>query len=634
MTTAEKEQNAYAFKAEIKQLLNILIHSLYKEPEIFIRELISNASDALTRLQFEMLTNHKVVDPEAELAIRLEVVKPEDGEEGDKWLIIKDSGIGMTKDEMRQNLGTIAQSGAREFLQKVKDQDNANGDLNDVIGQFGVGFYSVFMAADEVRVISRSYKPQAKAAMWVSDGGDTYQIDSADKEDRGTEIHIKLRKEAEEFADEWKLRQIVKKHSDFVAFPIYVGADEERANQQQSLWRKQPSNVEEEEYKNFYQQMTLDFEPPLSTIHFRSDAPLNLRSLLFIPAKREKTMFAKRTEPGVMLYSKNILIQEYCDDLLPKWLSFIDGVVDSEDLPLNVSRESVQNTRIMRQLGKTIRKRVLRELSKMAKDEAEKYATFWSEFGRFFKEGLATDFEARDEIMPYLRFQSSKSEGNLTSLDEYIERMPEAQEEIYYVLGDDAKSIANSPHLDPFKARDLEVLYFVDAFDAFMAPTLQEYKDKKFRNIDDASLELPDVEVKEDSAETAQAEIEEDAFEALVSKFSEVLGERVVEVRASKVLKGSPARLVSPEDGGNQAMSRLQRYIDQNYEIPKRILELNNRHPLIANLAETLQQNADAAVVPLVVEQIFDSALVQEGLHPNPAEMLPRIQQLMELATK
>lgn len=634
MTTAEKEQNAYAFKAEIKQLLNILIHSLYKEPEIFIRELISNASDALTRLQFEMLTNHKVVDPEAELAIRLEVIKPEDGEEGDKWLIIKDSGIGMTKDEMRQNLGTIAQSGAREFLQKVKEQDNANGDLNDVIGQFGVGFYSVFMAAEEVRVISRSYKPQAKAAVWVSDGGDTFQIDAADKEDRGTEIHIKLRKEAEEFADEWKLRQVVKKHSDFVAFPIYVGDDEERANQQQSLWRKQPSNVEEEEYKSFYQQMTLDFEPPLSTIHFRSDAPLNLRSLLFIPSKREKTMFAKRTEPGVMLYSKNILIQEYCDDLLPKWLSFIDGVVDSEDLPLNVSRESVQNTRIMRQLGKTIRKRVLRELSKMAKDEAEQYAAFWSEFGRFLKEGLATDFEARDEIMPYLRFQSSKSEGNLASLDEYIERMPEAQTEIYYVLGDDAKSVANSPHLDPFKARDLEVLYFVDAFDAFMAPTLQAYKEKTFRNIDDASLELPDVEVKEDSTDAEQAEIQEDAFEALVSKFSEVLGDRVVEVRASKVLKGSPARLVSPEDGGNQAMSRLQRYIDQNYEIPKRILELNNRHPLIANLAETLQQNADAAVVPLVVEQIFDSALVQEGLHPNPAEMLPRIQQLMELATK
>ncbi|MCB0032526.1 MAG: hypothetical protein KDE51_00785, partial [Anaerolineales bacterium] len=326
--------------------------------------------------------------------------------------------------------------------------------------------------------------------------------------------------------------------------------------------------------------------------------------------------------------------QEYCDDLLPKWLSFIDGVVDSEDLPLNVSRESVQNTRIMRQLGKTIRKRVLRELSKMAKDEAEQYAAFWSEFGRFLKEGLATDFEARDEIMPYLRFQSSKSEGNLASLDEYIERMPEAQTEIYYVLGDDAKSVANSPHLDPFKARDLEVLYFVDAFDAFMAPTLQAYKEKTFRNIDDASLELPDVEVKEDSTDVEQTEIQEDAFEALVSKFSEVLGDRVVEVRASKVLKGSPARLVSPEDGGNQAMSRLQRYIDQNYEIPKRILELNNRHPLIANLAETLQQNADAAVVPLVVEQIFDSALVQEGLHPNPAEMLPRIQQLMELATK
>ena len=650
MTTSEAEavkpdQQQYSFKAEIKQLLDILVHSLYKEREIFLRELISNASDALTRLQFEMLTDHEIVDPEAELAIHISTKKPEEGEDGDRWLIIKDSGIGLTAEEMRDNLGVIAQSGAREFLQKIKKQNGegpaANGSMGDVIGQFGVGFYSVFMAAEEVRVISRSYRPEAEAAAWISDGGETYRIEPADKTDRGTEIHIKLRTDAQEFADEWHIRQVIRKHSDFVGYPIYVG--EEQANQQQSLWRKRPANVTEEEYKSFYQQMTLDFEPPLSTIHFTSDAPLNIRAMLFIPTKREKTMFAKRTEPGVMLYSKNVLIDEYCSDLLPKWLSFVDGVVDSEDLPLNVSRESVQNTRIMRQLGKTVRKRIMRELDKMAEaeDEAEqeKFAQFWEQYGRFFKEGVATDFEARDEILPRLRFFTSKSEGKLVTLDSYIERMAEEQTDIYYVLGDDLASVANSPHLDPFKARDLEVLYLVDAFDAFMAPALQTYKEKSFKNVDDGSLELPEL-AEEEGEDTAvdTAPISTESFNQLIERVKEILGERIEDVRASKILRGSPTRLVSPENSPNTAVSRLQRYIDQEYEIPKRILELNDKHPLVANLAQLNETAADDAhqqeTVELIVEQMFASALVQEGLHPNPTEMLPRIERLMAMATK
>lgn len=631
MSTAEmspeKEAHAYSFKAEIRQLLDILIHSLYKEREIFVRELISNASDALTRLQFEMLTNREVVDPEAELAIHIEVKKPEEGEEGDKWLIIKDSGIGMTAEEMQRHLGTIAQSGAREFLSKMKEQGGKPDTMGDVIGQFGVGFYSVFMAAQEVRVISRSHRPEATAAVWIAQGGDSYQIEAAEKTTRGTEIHIKLRHDAGEFADEWKIKQVIRKHSDFVAFPIYVG--EEKVNQIQSLWRKSPSEISEEAYKNFYQQMTLDFEAPASVIHFSSDAPLNVRAMLFIPTKREKAMFAKRTEPGLMLYCKNILIDEYANDMLPKWLSFVDGVVDSEDLPLNVSRESVQNTRIMRQLGKTIRKRVIRELEKM---DAEKFSAFWEQFGRYFKEGLATDFEAREEILPLLRFTSTKSDGQLIPLDEYVGRMPEAQKEIYYVIGDDARSIVNSPHLDPFKARDLEVLYFTDAFDAFMAPALMPYKEKPFKNIDEADLELPEVEIKEEHKDERPA-VEEESLNQLMAKMSEVLGERVTEVRVSKHLQNNAVRLVAPENSPNQAMSRIQRYMDQNYEIPKRIMELNPRHPLIANLAR-LQAGGNELMVQLTIEQLLDSALVQEGLHPNPAEMLPRIQQLLELATQ
>ncbi|MCP4418953.1 MAG: molecular chaperone HtpG, partial [Chloroflexi bacterium] len=354
MTTAKKAPNTdFRFKAEVKQLLQILVHSLYKEPDIFLRELISNASDALTRLHFEMLTNRDVLDPDAELAIRLEI--PEVGEDEPKKIIIKDSGVGMTKDELITNLGTIAQSGAREFLAKVGEDENV--DPSDVIGQFGVGFYSVFMVADEVRVISRSYKKRAKAAVWVSDGSDAFHVETADKADRGTEMHITLKKDAADLASEWKLKQIIKKHSDFVRYPIYVGDGEEQANQQTPLWRQQPAQVEAEDYTNYYRQMTMDFEEPLTTIHFASDAPVNVRTLLFIPAKREPGILASRKEPGVMLYSHNVLIQEYCTDLLPKWLEFIDGVVDSEDLPLNVSRETVQNNRLMRQLGKMIKGR-------------------------------------------------------------------------------------------------------------------------------------------------------------------------------------------------------------------------------------------------------------------------------------
>ena len=617
-------ETAYTFKAEIKQLLQILVHSLYKEQDIFLRELVSNASDALTRLQFEMLTNHDIVDPEAELAIRIEIPEVEEGEL--KKIIIKDSGIGLTRDELIQNLGTIAQSGARQFLEKLEDGADIN--TADVIGQFGVGFYSVFMVANRVEVVSRSYKLDEKPARWISEGGESYRIEEAEKSDRGTEIHITLRREAEEFANDWKLKQVVKKHSDFVRFPIYVGEDQ--ANQQEPLWRKRPSDIEQDDYNNFYRQMTMEFEEPVTQVHFNSDAPVNVRTLLFVPAKREPGILASRKEPGVMLYSHNVLIQEYCTDLLPDWLGFIDGVVDSEDLPLNVSRESVQNNVLMRQLGKMIKGRVLRELKKLAKDDSEKYAAFWAEFGRVLKEGIAIDPAAKEDVMPFFRYESSTSKGELVSLDEYIERMSEEQEEIYYVLGDDSRSVANSPHLDPFNARTIEVLYWTDPLDAFIAPGLSEYNDKKFKNIDDANLELPELEETEDASEPA---IEDPTFNAFVGQCVTTLGERVTEVRESKVLKGSPVRLVSPEGTENKEMDRIQRMLNKDYEVPKRIMELNRNHKLVVNLANLVANKPDSELIDLGIEQLYDSALVQEGLHPNPASMLPRIQQLLELAT-
>lgn len=617
--------DSHNFKAEVKQLLNILVHSLYKDQDIFLRELISNASDALTRIQFEMLTNRDVHDSDAELAIHIEV--PETADDEPKKLLIKDSGVGMTADELVTNLGTIAQSGAREFLQTMKESDEV--DPGDVIGQFGVGFYSVFMVAEEVKVISRSHLKDAAAAAWISDGSESFRIEEAEKADRGTEIHITLKNDAGEFANDWKLKQIVKKHSDFVRFPVYVG--EEQANQQESLWRKQPSQVSDEDYKSFYQQMTLDFEDPAMKIHFSSDVPVNLRALLFVPATREQSVLARRKEPGLMLYSHNVLIQEYSTDLLPNWLSFIDGVVDSEDISLNVSRETVQSNRLMRQLGKTVRGRVLRELKKLSENDVEAYDKLWDEFGRAFKEGIAVDPEAKEDLLPFMRYHSSGSDGKLTSLDAYLERMPDSQDEIYYVLGDDVSSVANSPHLDLFKARELEVLYWVDPIDALNAPALSEYKEKKFRNVDDAGLELPDVE-EEQTEEPVESILDEADFNRFVGRCVTTLGERVIEVRASKVLKNSPVRLVSPEDAPDRDMQRLHRFMDQEYQVPKKILEINRDHPLIVSLARMIGSEPDSSLVPLSIEQLYDSALVQEGLHPNPVAMLPRIQELMMLA--
>lgn len=617
-----EQSSDYRFQAEIRQLLHILVHSLYQDREIFLRELISNASDALTRVRFEQLTNQNVVDAEKELAIHLRVEE----RDGAKWLIVEDSGAGMTAEEIVQNLGTIAQSGARAFLERLDEGDVSAG---DVIGQFGVGFYSVFMVGDLVRVVSRSYQPEAAAVAWTSQGDDRFKVEPAEKESRGTRIEIKLRDDAADFASDWRLKEIVKRHSDFINYPIYLGG--EQINQQRPLWRRPPAEVDKEEYDSFYQQMTRDFQEPLAVVHLHADAPVHVRALLYVPASRDRGILAARTEPGLMLYSHSVLIQPFNTSLLPRWLSFVDGVVESEDLPLNVSRETVQSNRFMRQLGKVLQRRLVRHVEEMAAADSKKYARFWQEHSRTLKEGLAAEPGEVETAMPLLRYKSTHSEDGYTSLDSYIERMAEGQEAIYYVLGDDVQSVSRSPHLDPFRARGLEVLYWVDALDPFLSPLLTSYKELPLRDIDDADLTLPDAAEDDESVEAA-AEIAEADFNRLVGRFVKVLGDRVQEVRQSQVLRQSPVRLVSPEGAPNRGLQRIYRYLDQEYEIPRRILELNRRHQLIRDLAQLVSASPDTALIDLAVEQLFESALVQEGLHPNPAEMLPRIERLLEMA--
>jgi molecular chaperone HtpG len=614
-------QESMDFRAEVQQLLHILAHSLYTEREIFLRELISNASDALNRVQFEMLTNRDVLEPEAELAIRIEA------DEDAKTITVSDTGIGMTRDELIEDLGTIAHSGAMAFLQQVKNEKLS---AEDIIGHFGVGFYSTFMVAEEVTVISRSYRPDAEAWSWTSRGANTYTLAPADKSNRGTTVKIKLKEDATEFAKAWRLEQIVKKYSDYVSFPIYLG--DKIANQRTALWRQSPQEVEAEQYLEFYKQLTLDFEKPLLHIHIVADAPVNLRSILYVPARREQGILRLRTDNGLKLYSRKVLIREYNKDLLPNHFRFVEGVVDSEDLPLNISRETVQSNPMMRQIRRALTNRLVKELSTMAEDHPEDYKTFWREFGVFIKEGIATDPSSHESLRELLRFASSKAdtEDGLVSLREYTSRMKEAQKAIYYLLGDDLKSAMHSPHLDYFRANGIEVLYMVGPIDSFTPLALKEYDGKPLQNVDDAGLDLPEVS-RPTEAEASELVPQPD-FERLVDHFKSTLGDRVIDVRESKRLTDNPCRLVSPEGSPDRDLYQVRRLVDQEYEIPKKILELNRRHPLIRNLARLLSESPDEMLINIAIEQLFDNALLLEGLHPNPADMTPRIQMLMEAA--
>lgn len=624
MTEAETPGavESLTFRAEVRQLLDILAHSLYTEREIFLRELVSNASDALNRIQFEMLTNQHVLDPDAELSIHIEV------DQENNILTIKDSGIGMTRDELIENLGTIAQSGARNFLQRLKDDPN-KGDQKpsaDVIGQFGVGFYSVFMVADRVTVMSRSFRPESEAVLWESSGGDTYTIGAAERAERGTTIVVHLKEDAKEFASSWRIRQIVKRHSDFVAFPIYM--EDERINQQQALWRRPPREVEADQYPSFYRQLTMDTDDPLLHVHLSTDAPIDLHTLLFIPLHRERGLLERRIEGSIKLYSHKILIQEEAKDLLPTYYRFIEGVVDSEDVPLNVSRETVQNSPVMQRIRKTLTSRVTKELTELAEKDADKYARFWEQFGVFIKEGIATEFTDRADLLKLLRFHTTHTEEGLYTLEDYKSRMVEGQEEIYYVVASDLDSARRSPHLDPFAARGIEVLLFTDVMDSFMLTGLNEYEGFKLRNVDDASLTLPG------ETPTTESTVSDEDFEKLRERFAAVLGERVTEVRASQVLRDNPARLVSADDTPGREMQRIQRLLGREAEMQPRILELNRSHPMIAGLAKRAIASADDAVVAAAAEQLYDNALLLEGIHSNPAAMVPRIQALIEAAAR
>jgi molecular chaperone HtpG len=614
------------FKAETRQLLDILVHSLYTEREIFLRELISNASDALTHMDFVLLTNRDVQDPQSALNIR---VVPDPKE---KTLTITDTGIGMTAEELTENLGTIAHSGARAFVEAASSEAVQTGgrSLIDVIGQFGVGFYSAFMVAEWIRVTSRSYKPDAQAASWFSTGNDTFTVEPAERTERGTSVVVKFNDDAAEFLEEHRLREIIRKHSDFIPFPIFIGTSEEQANRQTAVWRQNPREVEKKDYEEFYKTLTLDFEAPLTYAHMVVEAPIQMYAVLYVPSHAERGLFSLRKEDGLKLYSRKVLIQEYCKDLLPEYFRFVQGVVDSEDLPLNVSRESVQANKIMVNLKKLVTGKVIDTLKKLANDDKETggdaYVKFWKDFGRYVKEGVAIEQTEPESLYPLLRFHTTAKPDEWVSLEEYVGHMKEGQKDIYYILGDDPRSVKYSPHLDVVRKYDYEVLILTEPVDSFMLVRLNKYQDHALTNVANADLKVPESE-KEKAAETPSVPAED--YASLVNRVKTQLGERVESVRMTDRLTDSPARLVDAAGAPAQEFQRVYRMLKEDFVAPKKVLELNPRHPILTRLNAL---PADSPLAPLVIEQVYENALLIEGLHPDPAGMIGRIQKLMEAA--
>ena len=605
------------FKAETRQLLNILIHSLYTDREVFLRELISNASDALTRLHFESLTNREIIDPETELAIWIETTPQQ------RELIIRDSGIGMNADELAQNLGTIAHSGAKAFLEALQKEE---AKINDIIGQFGVGFYSAFMVAEKIEVNSRSYRPEDTPARWVSYGEDTFTIEPSEKKERGTTVKIYLKEDAAEFCDEHRIRQIIKKHSDYIPFPIYIGSDKEPANRRTSLWRQPPHQVSEEEYRDFYRQFTLDFQQPLHKIHLSIDAPVQLYALLYIAASAERNPFGLRKEEGLKLYARKVLIQEYSKDLLPPaFLHFVDGVVDSEDLPLNVSRESIQSNRVMAQIKRILTNKIIDTLKTLAKDKPEEYSRFWLTHGRSIREAIATDDELAIALQPLLRYHSLNHPEEWISLEDYLLKSPANQTCIYYLIGDHQKSLETSPHLEIFRSRGLDVLFMTDPLDPFVLLRIPRYNGHELVNAAGEDLKLP----KESPGESPTSSATDQNGEEIVQRFKNVLGERVSAVRLSTHPLQAPLRLVIPQGAIQPEMQKVFRLLNQSFEPPKPIIELNLQHPIIKSL---LQLPVAAPLLNTTIELLYENALLMEGLHPDPSEIAPHIQTLIQLA--
>jgi molecular chaperone HtpG len=621
----KKTNEKFEFKAEIKELLDILINSLYTNREIFLRELVSNASDALDKLRFEQTRGTEVADKDLPLEIAIDI------DDKKKKITITDTGIGMSHDEIINNIGTIAKSGSADFLKQLAD-DAKKSDVSNIIGKFGVGFYSVFMVAKEVVITSKSYRPEEKPIQWKSDGSGSFEVAALEKEvKRGTKIEIFLKDDAEEFADKFRIESVIKKHSNFISFPIKV--NNEKVNTVSALWREPKSSIKQEQYNEFYKYLTYDTEDPSDTIHVSIDAPVQFNSLMFIPKRSVDLYGITREDMGLDLYVRGVLIQHKNPDLLPEYLGFVKGMVDSPDIPLNISRETLQENRVVMKISGILVKQVLSYLEKKAKNSPEEYNQFWKEHGKLFKLSY-TDFANKDKIMELLRFNSSacESEEELISLADYAERMKDGQKEIYYYSGTGKEAMDSDPHLEIFKRKNIEVLYLYDPVDDFLMNGMLKYKDFDLVSVEHADLsKLDKFESQEDDKEKVEdlSEGEEALFKKFLDKVRDILGDRVAEVKESKRLKDSPTCLVNADSGMTSQMQKMMNMMNKDLTIPKMTFEVNKDSSLIRNLLKIYKNDPKDSFITTTIEQLYESDLLLEGYLSDPHRLVNRTKDIL-----
>jgi HSP90 family molecular chaperone len=600
------------FQAEIQQLLNIVVHSLYTDKEIFVRELISNAVDACEKLRFNQSSGKAMHLPD--IAPSISVIT--DDKAG--TITITDTGIGMTHGELVENLGTIAHSGTKAFLKQLAEEKKPDVGL---IGQFGVGFYSAFMVARRVTVLSRSFAPDEQGWQWTSEGMGGYELAPAPDLPRGTKITLELKEDAKEFAQEATVERIIKRYSSFVAFPIELNG--KKLNTVQAIWTRNKSDIKEEEYNEFYEFVGHDHEKPLFRLHFTADAPLAIQALLFVPQRNLESMGMGRMDSEVNLYCRRVLIQAKAKGLFPDWLRFLKGVVDSEDLPLNISRETMQDTSLMQKLNKVLSGRFLKFLDEQSEKEPDTYSKFYAEYQRFLKEGVVTDFTHKEALGKLLRYESSAlDKGKLTSFADYVKRMPSEQKDIYCLLTPNRAAAESSPYFEVFRERKFEVLFLHDPWDEFVAEHLRTFDGKNLTLAEKAELNLN---------EKKGGALSEDAVRELAKWLKETLGEKVGEVRVSQRLVESPAVVVDSDKFMTASMRRIMKAArkDGGEDEPvKYDLEINPTHSIVSRLDAMRQK--DTPLATSVAEQILDNARVAAGLLEDPRTMLNRLNQLLE----
>ena len=643
---AKSGAETLGFQTEAKQLLHLMIHSLYSNKEIFLRELISNASDATDKLRFEALENSALYEDDGDLRIRIAV------DEEAKTIEISDNGIGMSREEVITNLGTIAKSGTAEFLKNLTGDQKQDSQL---IGQFGVGFYSSFIVADRVVVETRRAAAGVdEGVRWSCEGEADYQIEQIERPQRGTSITLHLKSEEQEFANDWRLRSIVKKYSDHIAIPVQMlkpetppmpeaegQADDiedaeivpewDAVNDAQALWTKSRNDVSDEDYKEFYRHVSHDFAEPLAWSHNRVEGKQDYTSLLYIPGMAPMDLYQREAARGIKLYIKRTFIMDDAEQFMPMYLRFVKGVLDSADLPLNVSREILQSTPMVDSIRAALTKRVLDMLGKLANNEPEKYATFWAQFGAVLKEGPSEDNGNREKIAKLFRFASSTSEGAepTVSLTDYIERMKEGQDKIYYVTGDSYSVIANSPYLEVFRKHGIEVLLMSDRIDEWMMGYLTEFDGKSFQDVARGELDLSKItgeEPKSESNAESEDKAEEGEHAELLTRIKSLLEEKVEEVRSTSRLTSSPACLVVGDNDMGEQMRKIMQAAGQAVPESKPILEINMQHPLVAKL----EAEADTEGAARLARILFDQAALSAGRPlENPAEFVQELNRIM-----